>query len=207
MPDAGIRILAAFACLAVLVAIPSITAVFSSLLGCIWKWKESVNLYSSVSLSRHRNYAAAAIIPAFILLCAHFRLIPWLNGYGEWQSLGYTALVFSAYIMVRFLCRKIFQGKELRPSYFSSAADAAYSFFLLAGLTMFFTLCICSAISLPYESVSKTFRVEIIALYAIFVLRKTQILSHYGGISSGFLYLCTLECLPTGLLTASMLLI
>ncbi|MBQ0097165.1 MAG: hypothetical protein KBS53_05880 [Bacteroidales bacterium] len=207
MPDVGIKILTAFACLMVLIAVPSINAVAPSLLSCLLKWKESVNLHSSVSLSRLRNMAAAAIIPAFLLMCSHFRLIPWLEGYGEWQSLGYTALVFSAYILVRYLCRLLFRGNRMRPSDFFSATDAAYSFFLLMGIVMVLTFCICSVIHRPSESIAEVFKVEIIALYAVFVLRKTQILSHYGGISSGFLYLCTLECLPTGLLTASMLLI
>ncbi len=207
MSDVGIKILTAFACLVTLIAIPCINAVAPSLLSCLLKWKESVNLHSSVSLSRLRNVAAAAIIPAFLLICSHFRLIPWMEGYGEWESLGYTVLVFSSYVLVRYLCRLLFRGDRMRPADFFAAADAAYSFFLLTGIVMVLTFCICSAIHLPSESVTEVFRVEIIALYAVFILRKTQILSHYGGISSGFLYLCTLECLPTGLLTVSMLLI
>lgn len=207
MPDVGIKILEALACLSALVAVPSVNAVTPNLLGCLLKWKEAVNLHSSVSLSRMRNMAALALTPAFILLCSRYRLIPWTQDCGEWPSLGYTTLVLAVYLLIRYICRLLFKGHGLSNSEFSCAADTAYSFFLLTGIVMAVSFCICFAINTPAESVRRLFVVEITALYAMFVLRKTQILSHYGGIFSGFLYLCTLECLPTGILVASMLLI
>lgn len=207
MPDVGIKILTAFACLTGLVAIPSISGIMPNLLGCLIRWRESVNLHSSVSLSRMRNLAAIAVAPAFILMCSHFRLIPWTEDYGEWTALGYTALTSVLYATVRYLCRQVFRGNRLRPSDFLAATETIYSFFLLGVIMMSISFCTCFAVNAPSDVVTVVLKTEIIVLYAMSVLRETQIFTHYGGISSGFLYLCTLECLPTGLLIASMLLI
>lgn len=207
MPSVGIKILASFACLLAIVTVPAMNAVLPNLLSCLVKWRESVNLHSSVSLSRKRNIAAVAIIPAFILMCSHSRLLPWTEDCGEWLSLGWTALTFAVYVLVRYLCRHLFRGNRLRPSEFESATEAAYSFFLLTAIVMVISLCICFAANVSSSVTAMVFKVEITAIYAVFVLRETQIFTHYGGFSSGFLYLCTLECLPTGLLMASMQLI
>ena len=58
--------------------------VFPSLMACLVRWKESVNLDASVMLSRDRDIMAIAMIMPFCLTAGRFYLYSpsWMAGFG-----------------------------------------------------------------------------------------------------------------------------
>lgn len=177
-----------------------------SLLGCIVRWKESVNLHASVSLSRMRDYAAWLLVPTFLLLCSEYDIYPAVWTLESWPSIARTSLVFAAYLLVRFLCNLVFKGKKIGNKDFFCAICCQRNFFVILVFIMALTFCICSASGLMHDTTGDILGWEIVVVYAVHLIRKTQIFAHYVGFLAGFLYLCTLEILPTGLLIAPLLL-
>ena len=67
------NILVICAFLIVLLLLRQLVGIVPSLLACVIRWKENVNLEASVKLSRDRDYMAFAMIAPFCLMA--FRLI------------------------------------------------------------------------------------------------------------------------------------
>ena len=70
-------------------------------------------------------------------------------------------------------------------------------------LLLLFTVGILSLFSCNDLTVKRFIYIETIAVYAVFLLRKAQILSMSCNPLRTFLYLCGLEFLPTSLLVLS----
>ena len=68
------NILVIFAFLVVLLLLRRLVGIMPSLLACVIRWKESVNLEASVKLSRDRDDMALAMIVPFCLVAFRFRL-------------------------------------------------------------------------------------------------------------------------------------
>lgn len=206
MPNEVIKILTVLSCLAFLWAISILPGIALSLLGCIVRWKESVNLHTSVSLGRMRNYVVWLLMPAFILLCSEYDVYPAFGPFETWSPVVWTILVFVAYSIVRVLCNLAFKGRKISSKDFSCAVNCQRNFFVIIVFAMVLTFCISFIFGFSHELTSHLLRWEIIVIYALYLIRKTQIFAHYVGFLAGFLYLCTLEILPTGLLIAPLLL-
>lgn len=203
MPSVEIKIFAAIILFEILCFLPALARVFTNILACLIKWKESVNLQMS-SARLDRNFAALGLIPVFIFICTYYHLYPKTEGMDFLPSLGYTSLVFAAYCLVRFLCRLIFRSARIEKDKYVCATASAYNFFIIATVLMGLTAAICNIFDVN-GSVKDILLWELIAVYAVLLLRKTQIFTYYRGFFSGILYLCTLEILPTALLVASVL--
>lgn len=206
MQDVVIKILTVFACLTFLWAISIFPRIGLSLLGCIVRWKESVNLHASVSLSRMRDSAAWLLVPTFLLLCSEFDIYPAIWPLEAWPSIARTSLVFAIYLIVRALCNLVFKGRKTERKDFYCANCCQRNFFIILVFIMALTFCVSFISGFTREMTRNVLGWEIVVVYAVHLLRKTQIFTHYVGFFAGFLYLCTLEILPTGLLVAPLLL-
>lgn len=206
MPEGVIKILIVLACMAFLWAVSIFPGICLSLLGCIVRWKESVNLHASVSLSRMRDYAAWLLLPTFLLLCSEYDIYPPVWPFETWPSIARTSLIFAAYLLVRALCNLVFRGRKIARKDFFCAICCQRNFFVILVFIMAFTFCICSVFDIAHETAGDILGLEIVVVYAVHLIRKTQIFTYYVGFLAGFLYLCTLEILPTGLLIAPLLL-
>lgn len=206
MPDAVIKILTVFACLTFLWGVSIFPQIGLSLLGCIVRWKESVNLHASVSLSRMRDSAAWLLVPTFLLLCSEFDIYPAIWPLEAWPSIVRTSLVFAAYLIVRALCNLVFRGRKIDRKDFYCAICCQRNFFIILVFIMALTFCVSFIFDFAHEVTGSVLDWEIVVVYTVHLIRKTQIFAHYVGFLAGFLYLCTLEILPTGLLVAPLLL-
>lgn len=205
MPDVVTKIIEVLACLTFLLAIPSLSSIGVNLLGCLIRWKECINLHSSVSLSRARNHAGWLLIPSFIVFCSEYAIYPSIEPFKDWPSIASTCAIFAAYLIARWLCNKILRGKKINTKEFNCAICCQRNFFIILVFIMTFTFLLSLIFTFAHETTSKIMLWEIIVVYAIHLIRKTQIFTYYVGFLAGFLYLCTLEILPTGLLIAPLL--
>ena len=200
------NILAIISVILMITLLKRLVNIFPSLAACLARWKECVNLEASVKDSLDRNMIAVVLIIPFCLTAGRFRLYDpsFLSGLGE---NAYTAAVIGVFllycgirVMMSMMVRTKKTGKTIR-----TAESASYTFFIL--LTLALALCggVLSFLKTDLSTIKDAMLWISACIYAIFLLRKTQIFVSGCSIFTAFLYLCALEIFPTGVLVASAL--
>ena len=79
------NILALISFFIILLLLNTLIGVFPSLMACLVRWKESVNLDASVQLDRDRDFMALTMILPFCLIVFRFGLYmpDWMKGIGD----------------------------------------------------------------------------------------------------------------------------
>ena len=181
--------------------------IFPSLMACLVRWKESVNLDASVQLSRDRDAMALAMAMPFCLTAGKFALYSplWTRQFGADSRLGITIGIIVSYFLLRKGLEHILRPKKMNKKTYKTACKSSHTFFIILTLVLMSMGGIMSfAKASPMEIKNAMLWVSG-AIYALFLLRKTQIFTSSCSFFSGFLYLCALEILPTGALVASAL--
>ena len=110
--------------------------------------------------------------------------------------------IFVCYLLLRRFLWFILQPRRWSENY-PMARKVAYTFFIMAGLTVLPTVGILSLVGCNDLIIKTVIFSEMAFIYLVFLIRKGQILSFVCSPLQVFLYLCALEVLPTGLLIAS----
>ena len=181
--------------------------VFPSLMACLVRWKESVNLDASVMLSRDRDIMAIAMIMPFCLTAGRFSLYSplWMGQFGADGRLGITIGIVTAYILLRKGLEHVFRSKKMNPKTYRTACKSSHTFFIILTLVAMAMGGTLSFLKVDPMGIRNAMLWVSAITYALFLLRKTQIFISSCSFFSGFLYLCALEILPTGALVASAL--
>ena len=202
-------ILAIISTVSVIILIRRLLNIYPSLLACIIRWKESVNLEASVKHSLDRNMFAVAMIIPFCLIVYRFGIYSpaFMEGINETFSLLIIIGIFGAYFALRRAMIRIMRPKKMNPKTYKAAICCAYTFFIILTLTLFFVGGIMALLKTD-PIVTRTAIIWLSAIiYGIYIFRKTQIFTSSCSIFRGFLYLCGLEIFPTGVLVASALIL
>ena len=192
-------------CLAIIPALPSIIDTMPVAAGCLLSWKESLSLSGSPSLRHIRNIAALSLTPAFILLVWQYALYPPASACGERTLHGLLVCTgaVAGYALVHLLCRLVFRRKKTAAADYACAAQMNLTFFFFCCSLMLLSWGVCSLCSVDCETMREIFLWEIGGVFALLLMRKLHFFSLRENFFKGFLYLCTLEFLPAGLLIAS----
>ena len=202
-------ILAIISTVAVIILMRRLLNIYPSLLACIIRWKESINLEASVKHSLDRNMFAVAMIIPFCLIVYRFGIYSpaFMEGINETFSLLIIIGIFGAYFALRRAMIRIMRPKKMNPKTYKAAICCAYTFFIILTLTLFFVSGIMALLKTD-PIVTRTAIIWLSAIiYGIYIFRKTQIFTSSCSIFRGFLYLCGLEIFPTGVLIASALIL
>lgn len=202
-------ILAIISTVAVIILMRRLLNIYPSLLACIIRWKESINLEASVKHSLDRNMFAVAMIIPFCLIVYRFGIYSpaFMEGINETFSLLIIIGIFGAYFALRRAMIRIMRPKKMNPKTYKAAICCAYTFFIILTLTLFFVGGIMALLKTD-PIVTRTAIIWLSAIiYGIYIFRKTQIFTSSCSIFRGFLYLCGLEIFPTGVLIASALIL
>ena len=197
-----LTIISLFICLLLL---RRFVGIFPSLMACVVRWKESVNLDASVQLSRDRDIMAFVMVMPFCLTVAKFALYSpsWIGHMGADGKLGITIGIIAAYILLRRGLEYLLFPKKMNKKTYWTACKSANTFFIILTLVLMAMGGIMTFVkAAPMATKNAMLWVSGIT-YAVFLLRKTQIFKSSCSFFSGFLYLCALEILPTGALVAS----
>ena len=199
------KLLVLFSFLTVLLMLRQLVNVFPSLLACLIRGKESLNLESSVKLSRDRDMLAFAMIVPFCLTAYRYKLyLPgFLEGFSSESYLGICFAVFLVYLLLRTVMTWLCRPKKMQKKTYVAAHKASYSFFIIYTLIMLASGGILGVMDIPDENVRNAMLWISASIYALFLIRKTQIFSTSCSIFAAFLYLCALEMIPTGILVVS----
>ena len=176
-----------------------------SLMACMIRGKESLNLEASVKLSLDRDALALAMIIPFCLVDFRYKL--YFPGFIEEMTddsvLAIYFGVFAVYIFLRFLMTWLFRPQKLPKKTYVAADKASRSFFIVYTL-MLLAMGGIFGLADVQDAVSRDAMLWVSAfMYLLFLLRKTQIFSTSCSVFAGFLYLCALEMIPTGILVVS----
>ena len=202
-------ILAIISTVSVIILMRRLLNIYPSLLACIIRWKESINLEASVKHSLDRNMFAVAMIIPFCLIVYRFGIYSpaFMEGINETFSLLIIIGIFGAYFALRRAMIRIMRPKKMNPKTYKAAICCAYTFFIILTLTLFFVGGIMALLKTD-PIVTRTAIIWLSAIiYGIYIFRKTQIFTSSCSIFRGFLYLCGLEIFPTGVLIDSALIL
>ena len=198
-------ILALISLLVILLLIRRIVDIFPSLMACMIRWKENVNLQASMKMRTDRDLLAAALFIPFCLVVFRFKMYcpEFLSGLGEATRLWATAGICCAYLLLRIACRFLFKLHDTPKSTYKTAAESFKTYFIILTLMLLATGGILSFLNVSPMHINAAMFWISGAIYMVFILRKTQIFLSSCNLFVSFLYLCALEILPTGVLMAS----
>ncbi len=191
-----------------ILTLPKLKNLLPSIIGCLFRGKEILNLENSVKLARDLQQVYAICIIPFILIVCRFEIYKpsFLEGLKEELYIVLTIGIFCLYLALRYIFSLIKFGNI--NSHIYSAANHTFSIIFTAlTLILLCTISILSMLNIDYEIIRIVITYEIILFFAINLLRKAQVFINYRGIFTAFLYLCTIEILPTSILVLSAILI
>ena len=199
------NILALISLLVILTMLRTLVNVFPSLIACLIRSKESINLEASAQLSRDRNLLATAMVLPFCL-------IVWKEGIYMPTFMAACGInirfciilgVFLTYVLTRKALEHSLQPKAMSSKTYQTACKTGRTFFALLTLILLATVGIMSFLDTPADSLRNAMLWISASIYLIYLLRKIQILISSASFFAAFLYLCALEIIPTGALIAS----
>ena len=199
------KLLVLFSFLIVLLLLRQLVNILPSLLACLIRGKENLNLEASVKLSRDRDVLALAMIVPFCLIVYRYRLYSpgFLDGFSQEAYLGLCFGIFLAYVLLRVVVTWLFRPKKIPKKIYVAADKASYSFFIIYTLILLALGEILGLMDMPDMEVRNAMLWVSVSIYALFLIRKTQIFAASCSIFAAFLYLCALEMIPTGIIVVS----
>ena len=179
--------------------------VFPSLVACLTRWKESVNLDASVQLSRNRDITTLALVIPFCLTVTRFRLYDphFMVGLNDNGRLAVTIGILIGWMLLRTFLEHLLRPRKGNPKAYGTARKAAYTYLCILTLLLMLTGGIMAFVDAAPETIKTAMLWISATIYAVLLLRKTQILISSYSFFASFLYLCALEIIPTGALVAS----
>lgn len=178
---------------------------FPSLVGCIVRWKENINLEDSTKLCLTRNHLYALLLVPLCLIAAKFRIYDpeIISGMPDLYRFICITGIFFIYLMIRKGLQKFVRFGKIQEKSFQAAVNSFRTYFVIFVIVILASIGISELADLS-EEISKSIIIyELSIIYGISLFRKAQIFINSCSLISGILYLCTLEILPTGILIAS----
>lgn len=173
----------------------------------LWRWREVPALEASMRLSRDRSSFALVMIVPFCLVLSRYDLFP-IRFLADWdpglRTLAFVGL-FAFYALLRQFLVRVAEPRRMNYDTYRMAAISGYNYFIVLTLLLVATAGIATLAGVNELTLKKILLYEIAVVFAVFLLRRTQILSNACNQLTAFLYLCALEILPAGLLVASAL--
>ena len=197
--------LAFISTLLVMFLLKTIVEIFPSILACMFRWKESINIESSVRLSRDRDFTAIAMLIPFCLTAFSFRIYNprFISNLPDNPRLWAVIGIFAAYVLLRKTISFLIHPRKVPQKTLTAADKSANTFFILLALTLLAVGSICNFFDASLNSIRVASLWLSALIYGLYLIRKLQIFTSSCSLFAGFLYLCALEILPTGILIAS----
>lgn len=197
-------IFAAVSLLVGMTMIQRLINIMPSLLGCLIRWKECLNLEASAQLSRDRNIVARFVPIPLCMVAANYSLweIDLMEKLGPGMRFLCTFGAFLLYLGMRFGLTALLRPRSTSNRTYNVATKAFDTFLITATILTLFSAAVMGVFRCEYELIRTVLFYEICGIYAIHFLRKAQILDSSMSLFSTFLYLCALEILPTGILAS-----
>ena len=128
-----LQITSAVCVVAGILLLKKIVNVIPSLIGCLVRWKECLNLEDSMRLSGDRNIVAVFLTVPFCLCAAEFRLYDplFLGGLQPAAYFGCICGIFAGYCLLRMLAAVMVRRTKVPEKTFKAANRSSFSFFCI----------------------------------------------------------------------------
>jgi hypothetical protein len=199
------KILSLISLFVMMLALRTLVEVFPSLMACLIRAKESINLEASAQLSRGRNVLSLCLVMPFCLVVWQKGLYTASFMAGLNENLRFCVIVgiFLIFVLTRLILERILKPKAVSSKTYDTACRTARTFFSLLTLILLAMGGIMAVLGTPADIVRNAMLWVSAAIYLVFLLRKFQILMSSASFFAAFLYLCALEIIPTGAIVAS----
>ena len=185
--------------------IRTVIEIIPSLMATAIRWKESLNLEASSRLSRDRDLVAICSIIPFCLITYSYNLYQptWMESLGPNSRLLIIFGLLGTLFCIRTILEHVFKPRRVSMKSYKGVVRVSYSFFII--LTTFLLLLTGwgAAFDIDKEAIRNAMLWVSALTYLLYLIRKIQILNSCCSFFAGFLYLCALEILPTGVLVTS----
>ncbi|MBE6234955.1 MAG: DUF4271 domain-containing protein [Bacteroidales bacterium] len=195
-------ILALISTLIIITSLRKLTVIFPSLIGCMLRAKENINLEASVKHSIDRNICAVTMVIPFCLAAYRFGIydITPLQSLDDSLRLAAYIGIFVLYVLLRLALAKMVRPGRLNKKTQSAADRISFTYFIIMTLAILGTGSVMAFCGMEPGLIKNAIIWISAAIYALMLLRKFQIFNSSCSVFAGFLYLCALEILPTGIL-------
>lgn len=185
--------------------IRTVIEIIPSLLATAIRWKESLNLEASSRLSRDRDLVAICSIIPFCLITYSFNLYnpEWMETLGPNTRLWIICGLLGIFFSIRTLLEHTFKPRRVSSKSYKGVVRVSYSFFIILTIFLLSFGAWGAVFDIDRESIRNAMLWVSALTYLLYLIRKIQILNSCCSFFTGFLYLCALEILPTGVLIAS----
>jgi len=197
--------LAVFFTLLFLLNLKSLLKIFPSLWDCVVRWKGNLDLENSIQLSRSRNWIAAILFVPFCMLVYSYGMYTpdFIGDLPPYFRLAAVTGVMLVYLLLRTFLNWQLEMHNYGTSVFTAANRSFYNYCIILFFLLFITGGILTAFSRAEVTIKTVLLCETGLTYLIYIYRRGQIFSSYCNPFSTFLYLCSLELLPTAALVIS----
>ena len=197
--------LALISILIVMILLKTIVEILPSILACLIRWKENINIEASVRLSRDRDFSAIAMLIPFCLVVFRFRIYnpDFLAKLPDTPRLWAVIGIFVGYVLIRKAASFLVHPRRLSQKTLTATEKSANTYFILLTLVLLLVGSTCSFFGASLNAIRITSLWLSALIYGLYIIRKMQIFASSCSIFAAFLYLCALEILPTGILVVS----
>ena len=201
--------LAVFFTLLFLLNLKSLLKVMPSLWDCAVRWKGNLDLEDSIQLSRSRNWIAAILFVPFCLLVYSAGLYSpdFLNDLPQTLRIGVVIGIFLAYLLLRTFLNWQLEMHNFGSAAFTAANRSFYNYYVILFFLLLFSAGLIRLLGGSPGTVRSILLWETGVSYVVFIFRRGQIFASVCNPFSTFLYLCSLELLPTAALVVSEILL
>ena len=178
------------------------------LLDSMFRARGSSALEGSVRVSHDRNLIALVLLIPAVVVTFRFRLWDpsFLSRFSPDARFGLVAAAVAVFLLLRYLLHLWLRPRRHADSWWLGYRTG-HTWFILLMLLLLPTVGILDLVNINDLTVKWFILVELGFVYALFLIRKAQILALSCNPLLTFLYLCALEILPASMLVVSALLL
>ncbi len=197
--------LALISVIIVMILLKTIVEILPSVLACLIRWKENINIEASVRLSRDRDFSSIAMLLPFCLVVFRFRIYDpsFISNLPDSTRLWAVIGIFAAYILVRKSATMLVHPRRMQQKTLAATEKSANTYFIFLTLILLLVGSTCSFFDASLNTIRLTSLWLSALIYGLYLIRKVQIFASSCSLFTAFLYLCALEILPTGILVVS----
>lgn len=173
--------------------------------GCVIRWRGNLTLEHSVQLARERTYAAVVCLLGFCLLLDRtgFAAPSFVEDAAPGWRVPLRLGIAAGYLLLRRLAFSAVRFGRMPSETRKASHTALYNYFILVAAVCFLATGAMMVFGASDGTLRRLVTVLTVAGFALFSVRKLQLLGNSCSFLLSFLYLCALELLPAaGLIVA-----
>lgn len=190
-----------------LVFLGTFLRVMPAVLESMGRWKANLEIEDSLQLSKNRNLVAAILYVPLVMIFYHYEIFhpDFLEQIPKLWQFPTVVAIFVAYLLLRAFLNWQIEMQNRSSKTFIAANRSFFNFTILLFLLMFMIVIVFHLFHASMGIERTVLIIAFFALYGFYLFRKGEIFGSVCNPLTTFLYFCTLEIIPTGLMVITTL--